>query len=195
MLYNNSCMRGRGLVSKETSTLHTNLGSVLIRSARCLISFESLFSFIPHHPREAYMPREGEGASGKTRIQKHLFPQIAEDVEVRITKIDISNFLIGVVSLKFFVLILILFDIGWLPGTLWHNCLFKVAQLTQSWILYLCWSIETSQSNAHHPMATLAWSAGRKSTMLTLVMILRTISILFNWTGARNDRQAEELPL
>ncbi len=98
-----------------------------------------------------------------------LFPQIAEDIAVGITKIDVSNFRIGVVSLKFFVLMLILLDIGW--------------------------SIETPQSNAHHPMATLAWSAVHKSPTLTLVMIFRTISILFNWTGSSNACQAEELPL
>ncbi len=114
---------------------------------------------------------------------------------VGIAKIDVSNFLIGVVSLKFFVLMLILLDIGWLPSTLWRSCLFKFVQLTLSWVLYLCGSIETPQSNAHHPLVALAWSAVRKSTMLTLVMILRTISILLNWTGSPNPRLAEELPL
>ncbi len=123
-----------------------------------------------------------------------LIPHVPEDIEAGIAKIDVTNFRLGEECLKFLLLMISVADIGWLPGTPWQSCLFKLVQVAFPWALYLCWNIEKPQASMRNPMAILVWAAVRKSTMLELVIIVRTLSILFNWTGSSATRQVEELP-
>ncbi len=124
-----------------------------------------------------------------------FFPSLPEVITAGEKKIVFADFNIGVETLKYFSLMLVLLDNGWLPGTLVQSFIFKAVQVALPWVIYWCWNIEKPSTELKFPMMTLVWAAGRRSTMLSLVILLRTISILCSWIGYRNNRHQGQLPL